>query len=359
MPAQPRHIVPRRMDDAISEYLDWLRAVKGRAPSTLRNTESVLRRLCRFQKNPMIYNLERNQVSRYLGERGRVLATDSVNQEKTRISTFLKWCEEEQFIDTRKNIRRDLSWVKPIQEDRQRLTADQFPALYDAARCSRDRMLMVMLTDTLMRSSEAVSVKWGHVDLDRAVIEFTRWKTKQASSRVPISMQLDQELRRYWIWYESKIGRSVRPDDHLICSLRLFAAPGGLYAKSDDTIELFPERAMSRVHEVVQQCIVDGPGLQGRAGRFSPLLREGGHTLRRSAARELLEALFRDEDLATDEALLMVMTMLGHANVDMTMRYIGYKADEEKVMALLKGKDWWRHSRPAQVVPIRASNTES
>lgn len=114
---------------------------------------------------------------------------------------------------------------------------------------------------------------------------------------------------------------------------------------------------MSRVHEVVQQALV-GIGFDGEAGSFSPLLREGGHTIRRSSARELLEALFHDDGLNTDEALLMVMNMLGHASVDMTMRYIGYDRDKEKVFKLLKGKDWWASARRGEVIQLAPTGTE-
>lgn len=343
----PRHIKPCRFSEASAEFRDWQRAVQGRSLGTQRASAYILNRVEKYLGNPMVYNIERNAINRYIADRGRVLSLESVNQEKTRLRTFLRWCEDERYLDPMKNVTRDLKQRKAVRVDRKRLTADQFTDLYESAICRRDRMLLVLLTDTLMRGSEAVQVRWGNVRFDDGEIDFIRWKTRQAAT-VPISRPLDQELRQYRVWYESKIGRPAAEDEHVICRTDVLR-PG--VVKTDENLVLVPSEPLSRVHEIVQRGLV-ACGFEGEQGVRSPLLKEGGHTLRRSAARELLEALFRDEGLNTDEALLMVMNMLGHASLDMTMRYIGYDRDREKVMKLLKGKDWWASARPADVIQL-------
>jgi integrase len=211
--------------------------------------------------------------------------------------------------------------------------------------------LLVTLTDTLMRGSEAATIPWGQVRFNDGELDFIRWKTSEAAT-VPMSMGLERELRSYRVWLEQKIDRPVVAEDYLFPSLRV--KNGSIVTvKNDDTVEMFPSKHIANVTPIIQRALV-AIGFEGThgQGKWSPLLREGGHTLRRSAARELLEAFFRDEGLNVDEALLIVMNMLGHKSLDMTMTYIGYDRDQQKAMRLLKGKDWWASARPAEVIRL-------
>lgn len=93
-------------------------------------------------------------------------------------------------------------WVEP----------EQLPALLDAAPEGVGRMLLAILAGTGLRISEALTLRWRHVDLMGAgTLSIVASKTDAGVRMVDLTVALREELRRWW--HETSCDR---PDDYVL-----------------------------------------------------------------------------------------------------------------------------------------------
>lgn len=209
-----------------------------------------------------------------------------------------------------------------------RLDLTQMEDIVEAAEDPWERFVISLGFQTLGRWGELQGVQRKHVHLDRGRIEWWREKTDE-NDQLPITRQLDTELRRWITAYEAEVG-PLEPDHYMI--------PRRQWTKRG--WQLIPSRSSNRaIISAVKK--LTAPHLGG----LDAIKGQGVHILRRSAARELYEALKR---AGVADPIRIVMAMLGHKRVTTTELYIGVERDRETRDMLLAG---------ASLLSVDRSNT--
>lgn len=204
-------------------------------------------------------------------------------------------------------------------------------AMLDHAQNPRDRAYLAVAVNTALRASEITSLRVTDIDLGSRVLHATIHKTREEDV-MPITSDLDVELRPWLASYESSLGRTLRPTDHLFP-----ARKGSVYSWVTDeqgekslgrTLPQWkPERPMTHTERVVQHAL---------AAMGLPTLYEGTHTIRRAVARATFDHA-RDE-VGYDAALRDVMSLLHHRSQLTTERYLGISADRLRRDERMRGK---------------------
>ncbi|WP_434439673.1 tyrosine-type recombinase/integrase [Lentzea sp. E54] len=200
-----------------------------------------------------------------------------------------------------------------------RLTLEQMEEIVGNAADPWERFVVALGFQTLGRWSELQAVRWAHVNLAASRITWWREKTDEADA-LPITAKLDHELRAWILYYEASIGRPLEPDDFMVPRRKWIINAGW---------RLLPKLHSNKAILTTVKSYA-GPYLGGA----DAIKGQGVHILRRSAARELYEALKRQGE---PDPIRIVMAMLGHKNVKTTERYIGIERDRETRDALLSG----------------------
>ena len=219
------------------------------------------------------------------------------------------------------------------KNDCTRLSIEQFPMLLDAAENPRDRMLCALGLYLFLRTSEATSLQMKNVNLMEGTITVTVHKTHDADI-MPISSELDKELRRWFTWYTKTVG-PLEPNYYVVP-----VRNKGGYALSRGAIS--PARPMIHTERHIRKALV-------RMGWPTDEGRIGMHLLRKSGARCFFDEL---NEQTIDGALKIVQAHLHHASVVMTEKYLGLTVDRVIRDRILKGQPMFPSLSDANVVPI-------
>lgn len=175
------------------------------------------------------------------------------------------------------------------------------------------RGLLSFTAYTLARGNEIVSLQVKDL-LSPTRVNLSRPKVNDYDDRLPIVKALQPELQRYMAWYQNKVavgtrkipGRALRGTDYL------FPKFGNGYGGPVDGW-VNPEQQRDTLWQPCKRIIlkhIDGPPPAGL----------GGHTLRRSMARDLYDTLIAADVI---DAMRVVQGMLGHTDITHTQIYIG------------------------------------
>ena len=315
------------LSDAIAQYERHLRA-RGLADNTVRNTVQVLNRALTLWGDVQLTTLTHAHVDDLFAHYGWKESTR--NLYLSRLNVFLQWCRGHRWMA------RDWSptdgWrpVRVPRVDRTRVPVDEFAALLDAATHPRDRAVCALGLFVMLRGSEIQSLRLRDLSLDSLELVIYRHKTKQADV-MPVSEELRVEMVRWLNWYRADQG-SLRPDWFLVPAKdpnHTFYDPatGRIGVDTSVPASLRPATRLGKPYAAVQRAL-EGLGYDG--------YREGEHTLRRSGARALADAL--NEDGGSDGALMRVASMLGHSDVRVTQKYIGWEMERRKRNEAVAGR---------------------
>jgi integrase len=239
---------------------------------------------------------------------------------------FFTWCRHNRYAP--REFDPTLAWRnRSIPKiERLRVPVHRFPELLDATQHPRDRAAVALGLYTFLRGSELQTLQIQDVDFSASLLHIYRHKTSE-EDRLPICMELREELERWLDWYRRDQGR-LEPNWFLVPSKKPnhITWVDGKRVLISDTPPLRPERKMSHPYRPAKRAL-EALGLDAKG--------EGEHTLRRSGARALLDAL-REE--GTDSALLRVGAMLGHKDTRVTAHYVGLHMEREQRNELLAGK---------------------
>lgn len=209
-----------------------------------------------------------------------------------------------------------------------------FNRLLDSTEDPRDRIVVAIGLYLLLRESEIRLLKVGDVDLASGTVSVVIPKSSK-SDDMPVCVELDGELRTWLTFYSQHAGRSLRPHDALVPAWTRGAAT----EREDGTwriapsLRFDPSRPYSTPHRAVQSALIRcGFATHDATGKS---LREGVHTLRRSAARARFDAL---STMGVDRALRHVQALLHHSSVSTTEKYIGLDADLRDRDEMLRGE---------------------
>jgi integrase len=321
------------LSDAIEEYLTARRARKL-ALNTIRADTYILKALLASVGNIYLRSVEARHIDNYFLQNAD--HKDSThNIHLTHLKQFFGWAHRRGYIKHDPMLEFRRSHIGTPEDTRLFLPQERFEELLDAAEHPRDRAAIALGLYLFLRVSELSNLKVGDVNLEENEIRVRIPKTKDFD-KMPVCTELEQELRRYLSWYTAHIGRRLDPEMYLIPAKSGFrslpGSPNGTFAPltSDEALPetpVVPTRKVSRPHQIVQKAL--------RKLGYDPL-GEGGHTLRRSGARALFDAVRAKEGF--DGALQQVKVMLHHKSSTTTEIYLGVNPERMRRDTRLKGR---------------------
>ncbi|MEH7354818.1 tyrosine-type recombinase/integrase [Neobacillus drentensis] len=184
------------------EKFMWYKRAEGLAPRTLEEYELHFRWFIDYlkgdiPKEQMVPELFLKYFHYMAHE--RELAPYTVNIRTMR--AFLRWCYLEEHIDT--PIHEKLKLVKTEEDKIEALTVVEIKSLLNAFDTTtyvgfRDKVMVMVLLDTMVRISELLSIKRSNVDLKEGTIKLEAPNTKTRKGRtVPISKKTAKLLKEY------------------------------------------------------------------------------------------------------------------------------------------------------------------
>ena len=330
--------VSQQLSDSIESYLTYRRTAftKGTYLASDQSLRQFLAVVGNIQtKSLMPRHAERFQSS--LLSAGKKPAT--VNSRMSQVSKFSQWAVANRlcpahFVGTVRTI--------PVpRKAKLRVPAHDFIRLLETADRPDRRMVIALGLFLFLRGGEIKTLRVGDVDLDMGIVNVVIHKTNDWDE-MPVCQELDEELRRWFIAYAHDIGRPLHASDYLIPAHHRF--PGWLPRPESGNYQ--PEKMVLRPFQHVQ-VILDKAGYPiTEAGKKSG---EGVHTLRRSGARALYDALVEGrigDPSARDDALRQVMSMLHHSSISITEHYIGLERDRQRRDKTLRGTSFLPETSP-------------
>lgn len=316
------------LSDLIDEF-GAMMAANGYSKNTQRNALYASRRFLAHVGNIQVRNVTSRHVDGYFASRQvQGMAPSTLNTQLAYLRMLFKHATVRSHISGPDPLahRRQFRTQKSV---RRRIPASDFPRLLDATQHPRDRIILALGIYLLLRQSEIKALKVGDVDLHHGVVSVQVIKSDKADE-MPISSELDTELRRWFAWYAEKCG-GLDP------SWCLTPAKGRPFIRGfkgpQDDVALDPSRPMAQPQQIVQRAMRE-LGLATR-GEDGASLYEGVHTLRRSAARALFDRLVDD---GYDGALRVVQSSLHHSNSKQTEVYLGIELDAKRRDELIRGE---------------------
>lgn len=338
------------LSDALEEY-ERYRISNHIAKATITNNRTTLKRFLSVTGNVWVHAIDDRHVTRFFEELTKTKQPQSQRNDHVALAGFFAWCKHKRYLS--EDV--DPLWGrrKPPrnQKERQRIHVSKFPALLDAAeaRTKRDRAGVAMLLYTLARDQEIANLRVRDVNLDTGEILMRIYKTGQ-EDRMPISAELDRELRSWLTHYSEQVG-GLEPHYYLIPSRDTQGVPGegGVY-KAVREVRLCPERKMSSMGRIASPAL-EAIGFATRDEWGKPM-GEGAHTIRRSGARALFDSLVAE---GYDGAMRVVQSMLHHKNMATTELYIGINADRRTRDDIIRGQVMYRALLGENVTSIRTA----
>lgn len=315
-----------QLSEAADMYLSY-RATHGVAANTYRNMSKAVRRLVESAENPPMARLSAEHIDVWSAQIS-YLSAATIKQQRSLVTVFLRWCRTRGYHSDGEALIESLPARKVPEKVRRRVPLSQFPALLNSADHPRDRMVIALGLFLFLRASEASALRIKDVDLDSGEIAVTVFKTQQFD-RMPISAELDRELRRWLRWYTNAVG--VLHDDMYLIPARpaptfIGIGDGTVVSTRDD--DVVPDRPMTRLHQVVKNS------LRNIGWSEEQVQQEGMHTLRRSGARALFDT---SVSLGVDGAMRRCQSMLHHKLVATTEHYLGLDTDRAQRDKNIKG----------------------
>lgn len=332
-----------KLTDAVDEYLRYSQA-RGLKPNSIAVTKQAL--------NPMIVTIGDIYVSsvtsRHIEEHFTKNGTWSANTRNLRlgqIRQFFKWCDTRNYKDPRNDVTWGWRSLKVPERAHLRIPVQDWAALLDVCDHPVDRATLATGLFLFLRASEMATLTVGSVQFQTHSVRVYRAKVDMEED-LPMSEELETELRRYLTWYTSHLAdRGVAIDPaHTLLPPRRTSSFKFLSGADPD-----PDLAYDKKHTDIGLRVRN---LLEDAGYTKSDDKEGFgcHVLRRSGARALFDELVES---GYDGALKTVQAMLGHKNSVMTETYLGLTLDREKRNQLLAGKPMFPSLRAANVVPMR------
>lgn len=316
-----------RLSDAIEDYTAHLRA-RGAAPRTVKCHRAPLNRALELWGNIYVQSITPNHIDILFSQSEWGPSTRNLYLSVLR-GGFFRWCVRQGYLP--RYYDPTDGWTNAKVERGQLLWigVEEFNDLLEACDNARDRAVCALGLFTFCRGSEISHLRVADLDFDHHTISIYRTKTKEWDL-LPMSIELEREMRRWLEAYEQEVGEPVQSDWFLV------PARGPLPMSFDHELrklqptgepaKLRPTKRLGKPYDCVKRPLARiGHNEKGN----------GAHTLRRSGARALFDRLRND---GYDGALRRTAAMLGHKQVSMTERYLGLQLEKQQRNELLAGQ---------------------
>ena len=327
---------PISISEAVNEFVTLKSA--GKAAGTARSYEIALGHLTRHTGPDLgVRSLTAKHLEAHFltgpKARRRAVALTTFNKERSIAQTFSGFLVRRGYTLT--DLMAEVRPLKVPAKHRLRLGLPELRQVLEVQRHPRDRLTMALVMNTGLRASDLASIRVGDVSLPYGELDVVIRKTG-ARDVLPITKDLDTELRRWFVWYQERMRvQKLSPDWFL------------LPAKSRPVLLPYPRRKDVDVFAVeldpTTAARYDGllrPVKLGLASLGITDSQQGLHTIRRSVARVYYDYLTAEGGDTADQALRMVQVLLGHASVKTTELYIGVEVEREKRNHSLRGKSF-------------------
>lgn len=327
--------VAMRVSDTAEEYIGSC-ASRGDKANTIKTKRGSLDKLLMFTGNILVKNVGAQHVDGVFADlQSQGLKSSTINLHRNNLTHFFRWCQSRRYVTATVSPMDGIRPLKVMPREMLRVPAGRFGHLLDCARHPRDRAVVALALYTFLRQSEIGPLKIGDVDLEDGYLNATIEKTSQRDP-MPISVELDRELRSWLTTYSKLVGASLDPNWFLVpvrSRPRFEGVKGGGFRRTDEYETLDPTRRLARLEGIAQ-------GTLERAGYPIRNLDDssrhvGMHTLRRSGARARYD--WRVEE-GYDGALREVQAMLHHSSTAMTERYLGITLDIKRRNESIRGQ---------------------
>ncbi|MBG6140659.1 tyrosine-type recombinase/integrase [Longispora fulva] len=283
------------------------------------------------------------QGDAHLGGRRKGKSQRSLNSDRASLGMFIEWMRSSRsYVSPSFNPVAELKYSKKTTARKMlQIPAVRLPEVFAAAgaRHPVERMACALGSYLGCRPAEAAMLRIESVDFARLEVELLVEKTHQRLT-MPMCVELRDELVDYFQWYKRAMGVTKLSPGWYLLPARLTLGspqmPRGLRGVPGAT-KMTPGWPVDPAAPLGRAGIGKAVKAAARAVGYSgsELDWVGGHTLRRSAARALYERL---RDHGRDDALVMVQTLLGHAQISTTMAYIGVDTQKDRLRGLLAGQ---------------------
>jgi integrase len=332
---------------AINEYLD-VRERMGKADNTLRTDRTLLPRFADHIGNPSFDDLTPEQVHDFFYGPGGLMdvhvtrikgqqlhepvGPGTHNHYRGRLKVFFAYCKANGLAP----LDNYLCLVEPLAEmkrKRMQPAPHILLSLLDQADCAMHRAYLATAVNTACRASELQALKVGDVDFARSQVFVTVIKTREEDD-MPLTADLERELRVWFEEYAALLGRPLRDDDYLFPArsgnqirTHYYDEKLGRRVYERTPLVYHPDRPVERTEKIVKAAL-EKLGL--------PTRYEGTHTLRRAVARAYFDMLA--EQVGYDAALRTVSALLHHSTMSTTERYLGLSSEAKRRDETMKGK---------------------
>ena len=322
-----RNIQPTSLSAAIDEFAAHLRA-KRRAKNTVDGYVYVLQKALKTWGDISTDAIEPIHIDRFFAAGN--WADSTQNQYLASLRVFFKWLRNSRYTwpDHDPTVTWEVARVR--SKDRLRLSPDEFYPLMDACSHPRDRAVVALALFTLLRGSEIATLKWADVDFGAGLLHAVHHKTKLEDAK-PIGEELREELVAWQNWYRLDQG-TIKPEWFLVPAkgpdfYEQDPATKRLVRDTRKPAHLKPTKKLGKPYEVIKRPLK----ALGYDTRW-----EGVHTLRRSGGSARFQELRGSE--GADFAIMEVASLLGHTDVKVSQRYIGWNIAKEQRNESIIGK---------------------
>lgn len=348
----------KRLSAAINEYLDLqLREISATSSRATYNQDAtVLGMYLRIVGDRQCGSMTADHVWAFfygdggvcdthitLSKRSKTLTMPPVgdqthNSYRSRLRQFVAWgIAKGYFAPGLMHDAFDRRWGRVKPRKVPRVSRQQPPpmsmlAMLDTANNPRDRCYLATAMNSALRQCEITAIRVRQVSLDAGfLLGVVIGKTGDVDD-VPISAELDKELRVWLEAYEHDLGRPLDPDDHLFPTRTGGAFQRWEYLENGDREPVragftwIPEKPVRGTNGIVQRAL-KALGLDTH--------KEGTHTLRRAVALAYFREAAR-EDPGT--AMRQTMDLLHHKSQATTERYLQMTSERHQRNERMRGK---------------------
>ena len=306
----------------VGRYMRWMRNEYGATPSTLRDYEGILARMCVALDDidPIAVSIEdlRNVIDLWSEQTART------RQKVTSvIRSFWAWCEEQGHIalSPAARVRRPRGERRVARV----LPLDARPRLLTSAQQPRDRLALYCLLSLGLRRSELTGIRVRDFDSQRGMLRV--YGKGQKERTLPLRGPILIELRLMLTVDLPHVGRPPEGDDFLLYPVRQPAAGKGSEGQLIRSFVAYPKQPMSppAVHRWWYRMAAD-------AGLVGPGVTSGlnMHQARHTFATELRRVSGID---AASNAL-------GHADLNTTLGIYGHFDGSDLEVAMERYAAW-------------------
>lgn len=322
-----------QLDEAIEAYAAHRVAI-GMARNTNTTTRVVLGKLLMDIGNVRVNAIHPEHMDRFFAGHQWEWKSSTCNVYRAHLAAFFRFCRSRKWLARDVEPMENLRARKVPKTNRNRIPVEDFDKTLNLCADPRERMTIATGLYLFLRSSEMALIRLADIDLDRGYV-LVRVPKSKVEDVMPISSDLDDELRRWLRFYTEECG---------VLDGKMFLLPSRSEGFAIANRPWNPRKPIHRPGQIVSRLL----GEQGYE-----CYREGIHTLRRSGARALFDEL--SEVRGYDGALEIVSSMLHHELMSTTQLYLGLNESRGKRDDIIRGKQMFSRAKPgANVVQLHA-----